>query len=161
MRAIHGKYNYRRRLPHLQKDNRPVFVSFSSHKRWVLPESVRGLVLDCCVQWNEVMMDLHVALVMPDHFHAIFTPRVDPENLTTFSVMQIMHAIKGASARAVNQALRRRGQVWQAESFDHVLRSKERLQEKVDYVCQNPVRAGLVKDPKFYPWLWRGKVPLL
>ncbi|MGH9532505.1 MAG: REP-associated tyrosine transposase, partial [Terriglobales bacterium] len=160
VRALHGKYDYRRKLPHLQKDNRPVFVSFNSHRRWVLPESVRGLVLDCCVRWNEVTMDLHVAVVMPDHVHVIFTPRVDPEK-TTYSLMQIMHAIKGSSARAVNQALHRRGPVWQKEWFDHVLRSSESLREKVAYVCQNPVRAGLVVSPDRYPWLWRGKIPIL
>ncbi|MGH9581133.1 MAG: hypothetical protein ACRD2R_09070 [Terriglobales bacterium] len=65
------------------------------------------------------------------------------------------------SARAVNRALNRMGRVWQEESFDHVLRSNESLSEKVDYVCQNPVRAGLVTAPELYPWLWRGKIPEL
>lgn len=105
------------------------------------------------------MLDLHVAVVMPDHVHLIFTPRIDAGNQTTYSVMQIMHAIKGSSARAVNQALGRRGPVWQEESFDHVLRSMESLREKVDYVCQNPVRAGLAASPKLYPWLWQGEIP--
>jgi hypothetical protein len=35
------------------------------------------------------------------------------------------------------------------------------LAEKVDYICQNPVRAGLVKVEGEYRWLWRGAIPIL
>jgi hypothetical protein len=44
--------------------------------------------------------------------------------------------------------------VWQDESFDHVLRGDESLRETMDYVCQNPVRKGLVDKPEDYKWLW-------
>ena len=136
-----------------------MFVTFATHRRWQLPETVRRLVLDCCLKQNGHMIDLHVAVVMPDHVHLIFSLRSDRDG--PFSVMEVMHAIKGASAHAINQALKRRGRVWQEESFDHVLRSNESLGQKIDYLCQNPVRAGLVKAPEEYPWLWRGPVPVL
>jgi putative transposase len=57
--------------------------------------------------------------------------------------------------------LGRPGPVWQEEFFDHVLRSHDSLAEKVDYIRQNPVRAGLVEDEKEYRWLWRGTTPVL
>ena len=38
------------------------------------------------------------------------------------------------------------------ESFDHVLRCDEGIQAKVDYICQNPVRKGLVASERDYPW---------
>lgn len=31
------KYEYRRRLPHYQKDNHPLFVTFTTDRRWQLP----------------------------------------------------------------------------------------------------------------------------
>ena len=46
------------------------------------------------------------------------------------------------------------GPVWEEESFDHVLRSDESLKEKCEYIRQNPVRRGLVKNPEDYRWLW-------
>lgn len=46
--------------------------------------------------------------------------------------------------------------VWQHESFDHVLRSEESIPTKVDYIIQNPVRAGLVRTATDYRWLWVG-----
>jgi hypothetical protein len=36
-----------------------------------------------------------------------------------------------------------------------VLRSSEGLDAKVDYVLQNPVRKGLVKDWRDYRWSWK------
>lgn len=72
-----------------------------------------------------------------------------------------MQSIKGASARAINQKLNRNGPVWQDESFDHVLRSSEGLDAKVEYVLQNPVRKGLVGDWHGYHWCWkREQMPL-
>ena len=42
---------------------------------------------------------------------------------------------------------------WQKGYFDHVLRSAESYSEKWNYVCHNPVRAGLVGRWKDWPWL--------
>ncbi|HEV3512492.1 MAG TPA: transposase [Candidatus Sulfotelmatobacter sp.] len=92
---------------------------------------------------------------MPDHVHLIFTPLVDYGAMEGCSLAEIMDAIKGASAHKINKTLGRHGRVWQAESFDHVLRSSENLDAKVAYVLANPVRRGLVKDWHEYPWLWR------
>jgi hypothetical protein len=33
--------------------------------------------------------------------------------------------------------------------------------EKVDYICKNPLRAGLVRSESDYRWLWKGEVPIL
>jgi REP element-mobilizing transposase RayT len=46
--------------------------------------------------------------------------------------------------------------VWQAEFFDHLLRSQESYSQKWEYVRQNPVRVGLVKNPE--AWLWQGEI---
>jgi hypothetical protein len=65
-----------------------------------------------------------------------------------------MQGIKGASAHKINRLLNRSGQVWQRESFDRVLRREESVHAKVEYMVQNPVRAGLVKTAAEYVWLW-------
>lgn len=92
---------------------------------------------------------------MPDHAHLILTPLVDERRQQIFSLIEITRTIKGVSARAINQRLGRHGVVWQEESLDHVLRSSEGLDAKVDYVLQNPVRAGLVTDWREYRWSWQ------
>ena len=146
---------YRRQLPHLQCDDKPHFVTFCTCKRWILPREIRQLVLDSCLHDNGVRFDLKVAVVMPDHVHLIFTPLIDLNAREVWSLAQIMDAIKGASAHRINKVLRRKGPVWQAESFDHVLRSSESLDAKVEYLLENPVRLGLAKAWSEYPWGWR------
>jgi hypothetical protein len=81
-----------------------------------------------------------------------FTPRYDRDRL--YSVAEIMQGIKGTSAHKINRLLNRSGQVWQRESFDRVLRREESIHAKVDYMVQNPVRAGLVQNAMEYRWLW-------
>src|SRR6266571_9203822 len=58
---------------------------------------------------------------------------------------KVAKAIKGTSTHAIDRKLHSHEAVWQEESFDHVLRSSESLDAKIDYVLQNPVRKGLVR----------------
>jgi REP element-mobilizing transposase RayT len=146
---------YRRQLPHLQYDDRQHFVAFCTHRRWILPERVRSIVLGCCLHDNGERFDLRVAVVMPDHVHMIFTPLLNQQALEIYSLAEIMEAVKGASAHKVNKMLGRKGRVWQAESFDHVIRSSENLDAKIEYLLQNPARLGLVQEWSDYPWLWK------
>ena len=68
---------------------------------------------------------------------------------------KVAKAIKGTSTHAIDRKLHSHEAVWQEESFDHVLRSSESLDAKIDYVLQNPVRKGLVRIAREYPWSWR------
>ena len=42
--------------------------------------------------------------------------------------------------------------LWQEKFFDHVIRNDIDLQENLDYIAMNPVRAGYVTRPQFYPY---------
>ena len=57
-----------------------------------------------------------------------------------------MKAIKGRSARHINQVLKRTGGVWQEEFFDQLICSNDSLMDRVEYVCLNPVSARLAKS---------------
>ena len=89
---------------------------------------------------------------MPDHVHLICLPLRDSEG--EISIPEITRTIKSESAHRINKAMGRTGRVWQDESFDHVLRGCECLREKVQYILENPVRAGLVLQTEDYRWLW-------
>jgi len=146
---------YRRKLPHLQRDDKRHFISFCTIQRSVLPNTARSIALRCCSHYNDIKYFLHVAVVMPDHVHRIFTPLVNSETREIYSLAEIMGGIKGASAQLINRELDRRGRVWQTESFDHVLRSSGSLDAKVAYILDNPVRAGLASKWEDYAWTWK------
>jgi len=143
---------YRRNLPHLQRDDKAHFITFVTKNRWTLSAPARDIVLACCCHDDHFNYDLHVAVVMPDHAHLILTPLI--VDRAVMPLAKIMKAIKGASAHLINHELGHRGTLWQEESFDHVLRSSESLDQKVLYVLENPVRRGLAADWHGYRWLW-------
>ncbi len=152
---LKGKYEYRRRLPRYQKDDRAVFVTFCCGCLDPLPETARDIVLRHCLHDQGTKAAIHAVVVMPDHVHLLLTPLRDlGRNL--YSLVEILQGIKSTSAHSLNRELGRSGPVWQEESFDHVLRSEESFEEKVEYIRQNPVRAGLVRKAEDYRWLWVG-----
>lgn len=79
---LKGKYEYRRRLPHYQKGDHPVFVTFRAWCRNALPESVRAIVLQHCLHDHGTKAAVHAAVVMPEHVHLLLTPLHDPDGPT-------------------------------------------------------------------------------
>jgi REP element-mobilizing transposase RayT len=150
------KYDYRRRLPHFQNPGTALFVTFRRLIREPFSDAARDVILEHCIHDHGKRFDLHAAVVMPDHVHLLLTPLSD-EKSWPYSLPAILKSIKGTSARSVNKLLEKTGPVWQEESFDHVLRSDESFEDKLEYIRQNPVRRGLVARPEDYPWLWLAK----
>jgi REP element-mobilizing transposase RayT len=130
-----------------------VFVTFRKANREPFSASARDLILQHCIHDDGKRFELQAAVVMLDHVHMLLTPMRDHEGWPC-ALPEILKLIKGVSARSVNKLLGGSGPVWQDESFDHVLRCDESLAEKLEYIWQNPVRAGLVKRAEDYRWLW-------
>jgi REP element-mobilizing transposase RayT len=152
-RAVFRRYEYRRRLPHYQRDDRPLFVTFRVRTTLELSREARTLGLQHCLHDNGKTIQIHAIVIMPDHAHLLFTAMRDVDGWT-FALPEVLRAIKGASARSINKLSGRTGPVWQDESFDHVLRGDESLRETIEYIRQNPVRRGLAERPEDYRWLW-------
>jgi REP element-mobilizing transposase RayT len=170
-----SKYRYRRRLPHLQKADADLFVTFCTGGPLVLSSAARDLVLEHCLREGGILpfagreskaagggaratlatprIHLHAVVIMPDHVHLLLTPLREGSGWP-FPLVGILQCLKSATAHRINKFLHHTGPVWEEESFDHVLRSDESLKEKCEYIRQNPVKAGLVRRPEDYPWLW-------
>jgi len=85
------------------------------------------------------------AVVMPDHLHLI-------GQLGKFTLARTMHTLKSYSARRI-AAAGVATPVWQKGYYDHALRDDEDYRSKVQYVLENPVRAGLVSRAERYPFV--------
>ena len=84
-------------------------------------------------------------VIMPDHVHLFIRGDYN------FRLGPWIGALKQALAKA-SKLSRAKGQIWQEGFFDHVLRSNESYRQKWNYVRENPVRAGLVKSAKDWPY---------
>ena len=84
-------------------------------------------------------------VVMPDHVHILL-------QLGRGALPQLMRELKGRSAVAVNQAVRRTVRFWAPGYHDRAIRKAENLRKVARYVIGNPLRAGLVEDVGKYPY---------
>jgi REP element-mobilizing transposase RayT len=76
-------------------------------------------------------------VVMPNHVHFL------ARSLEGFDWSEIMHSIKSFTAKESNKILKRSGRFWQVESFDRYIRNWEHFVKTIDYIENNPVKAGL------------------
>ncbi|MFQ5425252.1 MAG: class I tRNA ligase family protein, partial [Phycisphaerae bacterium] len=139
----------RRILPHWEAGGSTYVLTFRLQEG-TLTEDERSLVLEACRHWDSTRFELHAAVVMPDHVHLLCTPlaRLSGE---WWSVADLMHSIKGYTAKEINARRGSAGAVWQREYFDRIIRSKSDFEEKWEYVVSNPRRRGL---PEGYGWVW-------
>jgi REP-associated tyrosine transposase len=115
------------------------FVTFNTHKRRKLLANAR--VHDALVgfaQEGELRgIGIGRYVIMPDHIHLFVRGNLD------FSLKQWMRILK----RVLSEAIPPPPPHWQRGFFDHLIRHSESYAGKWEYVRQNPVRAGLVKNP--------------
>lgn len=87
---------------------------------------------------------IYAFVIMPDHFHAIIQPGEE------FNISVIMNKIKGNFGNKYNKITGREGKVWQSRFYDEGIRDRKELLSKIEYVHNNPVRAGIVKTAGEY-----------
>ncbi|HEV8347775.1 MAG TPA: transposase [Vicinamibacterales bacterium] len=83
---------------------------------------------------------------MPDHAHGLFESKTEDADFLKFVCMY-----KQRSAFEFKKTTG--GRLWQEGFYDHVLRDEESTLSVAAYIIQNPVRAGLCKDPREYPFV--------
>ena len=83
-------------------------------------------------------------VIMPDHIHVLAGPKKRTASVSAWS-----HFVKVMSFRLCPSM---RG--WQKGVFDYLLRSSDLGQGRWDYMKNNPVRAGLVKN--WWEWPYFG-----
>jgi putative transposase len=171
---------YRRRLPHVYVTEEPVFLTWRLHnslpqhrpfRGGTLPSGRAFAALDRLLdeartgpfylrqpavadQVVEALLynagtlghyELHAFAVMPNHVHTLVTAAVPLPQLT--------RSLKGITAQKANAILGLTGRpFWQEESYDHVVRDRKEFEKIWNYIEQNPVRAGLVREPSEYRW---------
>ena len=85
---------------------------------------------------------------MPDHFHGLIGPGESGRTLGG-----ICGAFKSLSTHEYWNWYD--GILWQRQFFDHIIRNQEDFEETLEYIRMNPVRRGLVKDPRDWPYTER------
>jgi REP element-mobilizing transposase RayT len=107
------------------------------------------------IQYNADILGhylLHAFVVMPNHVHLLATPAVALSKLTK--------SLKGITANRANAISTLTGSLfWQearlrvlGKSYDHLVRHEGEFEKIQNYIEENPVRAGLVREASEYRW---------
>jgi putative DNA methylase len=113
--------------------------------------AVAQIVLQALQCFNGQRYQLHAWTVMPNHVHVLFTPN------TGESLSQLLHSWKSFSANKANSVMGKTGSFWQREYFDRAVRNEEHFAAAIEYIHNNPVKAGLCQSPA--DWLFSSASP--
>jgi len=142
------------------------FITFSCYRRLPLLRSARarnlfvrvlGLVRD------EYGFKLVGYVVMPEHVHLLISEpaRGTPSTVLKMLKQRVSRILRRKPRRPVSPDQRsflfasspgRLPQLWQKRFYDFNVWSRKKKIEKLGYMHANPVKRGLVDDPKHWPW---------
>ena len=83
---------------------------------------------------------------MPNHVHIVI------KMIGDHSLSKVVWSWKSFTAKQANAVLQRSEVFWDVDYFDRYMRSEEHLSRTIEYVEQNPVKAGLCSAPAKWPW---------
>jgi REP element-mobilizing transposase RayT len=92
--------------------------------------------------WADKRYRLLAWCVMPNYVHVVI--RLFPG----YELGTIVKGWKHHVSKAVNHALGQSGKLWQREYYDHLIRDGEERKRAIQYVIENPTKAGLKN------WSW-------
>jgi leucyl-tRNA synthetase len=76
-------------------------------------------------------------VVMPNHIHVLF--RLSPDH----RLEDVIHSWKSYTAKEINKMRRTKGEVWQKDYWDRIIRDEDHRSNVLEYIRKNPERARL------------------
>jgi REP element-mobilizing transposase RayT len=70
-------------------------------------------------------------VIMPNHVHVLLIL------LEPYTLEHILHSWKSFTSHEINKLSQSEGQIWQHESFDHIVRSERQLEHFRQYILEN------------------------
>ncbi|MEZ5338664.1 MAG: transposase [bacterium] len=92
---------------------------------------------DVLMETAEDHYSLLAWVVMPNHVHLLI------RQLEHARLGDTVRLLKSRSSLRINRLLGRSGKLWQGSYFDRAMRSLDHLKHTLDYIHDNPVKAGL------------------
>jgi putative transposase len=89
---------------------------------------------------------VHAYCVMTNHVHVLFTPP------TSAACGAFMHGVAQRYAYYYNRRYQRTGTLWEGRFRSCIVASSDYVLACYRYIELNPVRAGIVGDPRTYRW---------
>jgi len=94
--------------------------------------------------------------VMSNHVHMLIKPLINTnvEDKPYYSLAQIMFSFKRYTSGVFKELPDYVSPFWRTEFYDHRIRDDKDFFYQLQYIKNNPVKAGLIKDSKNWPGLY-------
>jgi REP element-mobilizing transposase RayT len=112
----------------------------SNEPYWLREKEIAEIVKASIEFLEGKELTTHAYCIMPNHLHWLFTHQEKGQVL-----WKILQRMKSFTAKQCNKILKRQGQFWEEESYDHIVRSEKECDNIIGYTLLNPVKAGFVK----------------
>jgi REP element-mobilizing transposase RayT len=99
------------------------------------------IVADAFRFFEHERYELDEFVIMPNHVHILVKP------LPGYRLDDILHSWKSFTANKINKRLGRTGQLWQHESYDHIVRNERAMEAIRNYIRENPKVGGASCSP--------------
>jgi REP element-mobilizing transposase RayT len=112
---------------------------------WLRRPEVAAVVETELLAGHQHEYGLQAWVIMPNHLHLVI-------NVWQTPLSKLIKHWKGATAVACNRVLGRRGQFWQEDYWDTLVKDAKHLSGAIRYVENNPAKTKLILDPNQWRW---------
>jgi putative transposase len=102
---------------------------------------------------------IRAIVLLPDHLHTLWTlPECDADysarwkRLKEEFTRRFLQAGGKEGIRSPSRLRRKERGIWQRRYWEHAIQDETDLERHFDYIHYNPVKHGLVKSPRDWPW---------
>jgi putative transposase len=136
-------------MPLAPQEQRTFFVTSITHERHAIFQSTQmaELLIDVLVQNRRLARFLlHEFVVMPEHFHVLFTPSHD------VSLEKAVQYIKGGFSFRARKELGYVAPIWQRSFTSHRVSDAPDYERHRNYIQENPVKRFLTEQSEAFPY---------
>lgn len=115
------------------------------------PEAA-GCVVETWLHFAGLRYDLIAWVVMPNHVHVLIRAY---QGVPLAKIVQSWKSFTGRRIRALasqSHSVPPSDRIWMREYWDRYIRDERHFQAVIEYIHQNPVKAGLVKRAEEWRW---------
>ena len=101
--------------------------------------------------YDSSLYELQAYCVMPNHVHLLILPLLQASGKHAH-VSDIVRRIKGYTSKQIKAKTPADGAVWRADYFDRFIRDDKDRYNVVEYILNNPLKAGLAEEQRSWPY---------
>jgi REP element-mobilizing transposase RayT len=158
---------HKRKLPHIQCDGMPNFITFrvfdsvdeyikklslsninTKEKRYKIDKYLDNSSNGAYFYGKQIEIIKNIIFEYDKIYYELYSFVIMPNHihillLPKSTLLNILKKIKGKSAKLLNESLNKKGRFWAREYYDKIVKDEKQFKVVMEYILNNPVKANL------------------